>query len=308
MLLLHVFNFHGEQLAVLKSGLQCIAGVLCMHVGLDDLVVVHHHHAVADGLQEQAQLQGVLLDLRVTAHDKLGAVGKVDLAVEFRGHVPEEFRGLLGLFLFGEAAFQHDAAAEHAEHSLENEAQPLAAGVHNPSLFQHRQQVGGVLQSVCGAHAGGVPHLNGIAAQLQGFTAPFGSDSGHGEDSAFRGLHYSLVGLVHAQLQRGHQVFGGDLLLALQALGDAPEQQGQNDAGVAPGAPQHGGSRLFRCLGSVGRVVQLLHFLRRGANGHGHVGAGVAVGHGENVQLVHLLFILGNIVGTGDDRVFQLRT
>ena len=117
--------------------------------------------------KKQPQLQGVLLDLRVTAHHKLGAVGEVDFAVEFRGHVAEELGRLLGLFLGGEAAVQHNAAAEHAEHALKNQAQALAAGVHHPGLFQHGQQLGGFLQSVGGAHAGGVPHLDGVAAQLQ---------------------------------------------------------------------------------------------------------------------------------------------
>ena len=61
VLLLHVLNLHGEQLAVLQRGLQGVAGVLGVYVGLDDFVVVHHHHAVADGLQEEPQVQGVLV-------------------------------------------------------------------------------------------------------------------------------------------------------------------------------------------------------------------------------------------------------
>ena len=255
VLLLHVFNLYGEQLAILQSSLQRVTGIFRVHVGFDDFVVIYHHHAVADGFQEQPQFQRILLDLRVAAHDEFGAVGEVDLTVKLCRHIAEEFGGFLGFFLFREAALQHNAAAEHAEHPLEDQAQALAASIHHAGLFQHGQQVGGILQGVGSAHAYGVPHLDGVTAHFQGFPAPLGSHPGHGEDGALSGLHHGLVGFLNAQFQGGDQVLRGNFLPAFQALGNAPEQQGQNDAGIAPGSPQHGGSSLFSHLGSGGGVV-----------------------------------------------------
>ena len=79
------------------------------------------------------------------------------------------------------------------------------------------------------------------------------------------------------------------LSLSLTALAK-PRKRGQNDAGVAPGAPQQGGG-----VGGGGLahgVGLLLAQLRRGgAEGQAHVGAGVPVGHGEDVQFVDLLLL-----------------
>lgn len=57
-----MFSLYGEQLAILQGGLQSIPGVLRMHVGLDDLFIVHNHHTVADGLQEKAQVKRILFN------------------------------------------------------------------------------------------------------------------------------------------------------------------------------------------------------------------------------------------------------
>ena len=192
MLFLHVLNLDGEQLAILKGGLQRVAGIFCMHMGFDDLVIIHHHHAVANGLQEQPQVQGVLLNLWVPSHHELRAVGEVDLAVELRRHVAEELGGLLGLLLLGEAALQHNAAAEHTEHALED-AGTGPVRRHPPHrLFSARAAALGSPPGVGGAHAHGVPHLDGVAAQLQGFPAPLGGHPGHSEDGALGGFITAL--------------------------------------------------------------------------------------------------------------------
>ena len=55
-----------------------------MYVHLDDLLVIDHNNAVAEGFEEQTQLVRLGGDFRVAADDELRAVGEVDLAVKFR--------------------------------------------------------------------------------------------------------------------------------------------------------------------------------------------------------------------------------
>ena len=266
---------------------------------LNDLLIVHHYNAVADGLQKQPQLQGILLDLRITAHNKFGTIGEGDLAVELGGHIAEKFRRFLGLFLRSKAGFDHHTVPEHAEHALKDQAQPLPAGVHYPGFFQNRQQVGGVFQSFSRAGAGGFPNFYGIGPFLLGFqslSALLGGYPGHGKNGALRGFHHSLISGVHAQLQRMDQLLRADLLFSLQTLGDPPEQQGKNDAGVSSRSPQHGGSGFFGGFPGGSGIGKGFQFLGSGADGHGHIGAGIAVRHRENVQLIYLLFVFCDVI------------
>ena len=117
-----------------------------------------------------------------------------------------------------------------------------------------------------------------------------GGEPGHGKDRALGGLHDRLVGRIHTALQclgPEDAVAGLD---ALQRPADAPEQQAQDYAGVAPGAPEHGRSRTGSGL-LQGGILQLSQIRHGGADGHGHIGARIAVRHGEDVQLVDRLLM-----------------
>ena len=308
VLLLHVLNLHGEQLAVFETGLQGVAGIFGVHMHLDDLFVVRHQHAVANGFQVEPQLHGLLGSVRVPADDELGAVGKVNLAVELSGGAFEELGGLLGPLLLREAGLNDNAAPEDAEHALQNQAEALSARIHHPGPLEHRQQLGSLLQGLRGPHAHRVPHPHGLGGPVvQSVPALLGGHPGHGENGALGGPGYGLIGLLHAQVQSLEKGWSVRPLQVPQALGHAPEQQGEDDPGVAPGPPQHGGGGLFGHLSGGDGLGQGLQGVGRGPDGHGHVGAGVAIRDGENIQVVNLLAVFGDVVGSGNDRVFQLR-
>ena len=85
VLLAHVLYLHLEQGTVGQGLGEHVAGHVGVDVHLDYLVVIHHDHAVAQGLQVAAQ------ELRLLAvlppHDELGAVGESNLAVGKIGEV-----------------------------------------------------------------------------------------------------------------------------------------------------------------------------------------------------------------------------
>ena len=92
--------------------------------------------------------------------------------------------------------------------------------------------------------------------------------------------------------------------MALQPLGQASEEQGENDAGVSPGPPKKGGGGDGHGLiqgGGLG-FAELRH---GGADGHGHIGARVAVGDRENVQVVDGLLLGRDGGGSMENHPFE---
>ena len=143
-----------------------------------------------------------------------------------------------------------------------------------------------------------------VRFRLGGLHRPLGGEAGDGEDGALGRLHHRLVGGGNTLLHSGGKVPGGGGLLALEALGEAPEQQGEDDAGVAPGPPEEGGGGEIRRLGQRSGLG-FPQFRHGGADGHGHVGPGVSVRHGEDVQVVDGLLLSGDGGGPMQDHLLE---
>ena len=251
---------------------------------LKGLVVLADDQAVADGVEifpEGLQV-GVLLEL---ADHKHCVKGEGDIL-----HID----GLEVSFVRGSVAvlpgLGHGQAPDLVQHALEDDQEALAAGVHHPGLFQHRVLVHGVGQRLLPLLNGGLQHaLKGVV--LPGVPGgPGGGQTGDGEDGALGGLHDRLIGGGHAEVQGDRQVPAVHGLLLLDGLGEAPEQQGQNHAGVAPCPPEQGGGGAPGGL-AYGVVLLLPHLGGGGSDGEGHVGAGVSVGDREHVQVVDRLLL-----------------
>ncbi len=202
--------------------------------------------------------------------------------------------GELGLVLGALGGGDDVLTVEHLAHALEDDQDALAAGIHHAGLFQDGQLVGGIVQGPLGGGQHQIPQLGHIG-DLAG-PGLLRGNAGHRQDGALGGLHDGLVGGLHALFQGGDQIIGAGLLLALEGLGEAAEQQAGDDTRVAAGAPQHGRGGG---LGGIGhRAVRAQGFqLPDGcAYGHAHVGAGVAVRHREDVQLVHAGALVVDVV------------
>ena len=131
-------------------------------------------------------------------------------------------------------------------------------------------------------------------------------DARDGEDGALGGLHDGLVGRVDA----GGHGLGEDQGIrraeALELLREAAEEQAQYDAGVAPRAAEHGPGRAVG--GGAEGVEVALGELRGGrAHGEGHIRARVAVGDGEDVELIDELPVLFQRGARREDDVAEQR-
>ena len=287
----HVLDLRGDERAILQSCLQSQSGIVGMDMDLDDLIVVHQNQAVAQGCQISTQFLGVLVVF--TGHDELGAVAEGNISIV---KIRE------GSLLFGRCssciAFGgHDVlASQGRQHGFQSGQPALAAGIHNAGLFQDRVLVDGVSQSdLCFFNGSFVDKFQEVVL-LSGIPCLGSSQAGDGQDGSLCGLHDSLVGCIDAFLQSVCPQNTVTFLFTLQSLGNAPQQEGEDDAGVASGAPQHGRSRGSGCL-LQRRIIQLPQVCGCSVDGHGHIGTRVAVGNGEHVQFVQGL--LGDLNCSG---------
>ena len=276
-----------------------------MDVQVDHVVVFNADHAVAVGLSKSTHLGSA--GTVVLVDEELGAVAVGDV-LHLHQVVGEHTlasigSGQLGLVLGLVAALHDGFTVEHLAHALKDHHDALTAGIHNTSFFQHRQQVGGILQSLLASFQHHVPQCGHVLGRSLG--GLLGGNAGNGQDGALGGLHHSLVGTFHALFQRGNDILDPGSLFAVQRLGEAAEQKAGDNAGVAAGAPQHSGGGSLGSLrhgAVVGQSFQLAH---GGANGHAHVGAGITVRDREDVQFVHAGTLIVDVVCAGDHGVAQ---
>ena len=269
---------------------------------LDDLLIVHHNHAVPDGFQVRPQL-GSVRRIRVFLHDEFSAVGKVDDLVEFP-HSGAEFNLLFFLCLFRRNS--HAAPLEYLQHSLEDQHQALSAGVHYPCLFQHRQHIRGLFQGGLRLLADLLPQDHRVVGGVDAFLCLHAGKPCNRKDGTLGGLHHRLVCGGHAQLQGIGHGLTVRLRHACKPLGNTPEQQREDYAGVAPGTPEQCGRRRIRnlCHGNV--IPHKLQGTERRPHGHGHIGACIPVRNGIYVQFIHRTLFVCNADCRGHHSVLQL--
>ena len=302
---MHILDLEVGQVAVLDGLAQDLAGVGGVNVQVDDIVILNADHAVAVGLCKGAHLGGagtlVLID------EELGAVAVGNVLhlhqVVSKHALTGIFSGQLCLVGGSLTTGNNALAVEHLAHALKDDHDALTACVYNTGFLQHGQQVGGIVQCLLAGSQHHVPqggNIGGIAG-----SSFLGSNAGNGQDSALGGLHHGLVGTLNALLQGSHDIGNVSLFFALQSLGEAAEQQAGDNAGVAARTAQHGRSSSLGSFAHGAAVVQSFQLTHGSAHGHAHVGAGVAIRHGENVQLVHAGTLVVDVVGAGNDGVAQ---
>jgi hypothetical protein len=183
---------------------------------------------------------------------------------------------------------------DHVEQGIDEQHEAGAAGVDHAGLGQHRQELGGVLQGRGRGRRHRVQHLDqpGVTGAVRGV----GGVAGDGEDRALHRAHDGGVGQpAGAEKSVGH-AGGIHGVTAAQAVGQAPQDLGQDDPGVAPGAHERAVYDRLLHAGVVGPLEPGHHRLQ----GQGHVGAGVAVGDRVDVEPVEPLPVPAQQVSVGD--------
>ena len=130
-----------------------------------------------------------------------------------------------------------------------------------------------------------------------------GRQTDDGQDGTFGGRHDRFISGLDTVGQRKDHVPHVDLFFALEAFGQPSEDEGQDDAGIASGAPQHGGGGRLRDLVDSDIVREPFELLAGGGDRHRHIGSRIAVRHREHVECVDRISLVRDIVGRRDHGV-----
>ena len=272
-----------------------------------DLVVgigAHEQLTVAHGTQELKALvlvkRGVGLKeelIAVTELRALPVVISLDLNAT-KGRIAGRASGIKR----GGEILDNGAAAERGGHEvLKEDGKAKGAGVDHAVLLQNGQQIGRAGDGLVGLDDDGIKRVLGrelLLLALVGLGRDIAQDR---EDRALDGLADSLEGNLDGTTEGEGNVGGRNRLVGRdKALGHATKNLRGNNAGVAAGAHQGAmgdGAGDGLHVGVGGKSGELLG--HRGERER-HVGAGVTVGHGEDVELIDLLGLVGN--GSRSDR------
>ena len=293
-----------------------------MDVDLDEFRVHFDGQLIADGLEERLEGGRVLFGGGVSHDQQLDTVDVLERTGGQRFAGSGGDSGPFGLACRGGGRFtaldillflglrvrgvrDDGTVLEHGLHAFEDEEQALSAGVHDTGLLQDRQQFRCLSQCIARA-------FDDVGEDLvKGRFFMFGPVPGTGlgrqtddrQNGTFGGGHDGFVCGLDAVGQREDHIFRIDLFLALEAFGDAPEDEGQDDAGVSAGTPQHGGGGGLRDLVHGDIVRETLQLLAGRSDRHRHIGSRIAVRHREHVERVDRISLVRDIIGRRDHGV-----
>ena len=197
MLQAHIFNFYSYKRAVAHRFVKRRAGVIGMHVDLDDLVIIHQYQAVAQLIEEGPQCFRVFVVF--TGDDKLRAVGEGDIL----GVKVAEVCLLLNLLLLQVGGHLDVLIVDSGHHTFQHQQPALAAGIHHTGLFQHRVLIDRVGKcDLCLVNGGLMDCLEALILfrHLGGLC---GGQAGNRQNCTLGRLHNRLVCGIHAFLQGG---------------------------------------------------------------------------------------------------------
>ena len=295
-----------EDLATVQHVAQHAVRAVGVHVALVVGVGANQKLAVAHG--GKVLQAGSLIEVgAVGVEQELGAVAElrtrpviVDLDVDHVGNV------VLGV-VRGDGGVEVGNLArvtvQGVHEALDEGGKAEGAGVHDAVLLQDGQEVGRAGNGLIGLDDKLVQHVVRGDVGLLELVRLGGDVLEHGEDGAGDGLAHRLEGDLDAVAQGGGDVCGSCVraLGGNQALRHAAQDLAGDDAGVAAGTHEGAvgdGLGDVRHGGGSGQGVDLLD---DGPQRQGHVGAGVAVGHGEHVELVDVLCLVCHDLGGGGE-------
>ena len=275
-----------------------------VHVDLVIGVRAHEQLTVAHGTQELEAL--VLVKRGVGLKEELVAVAKLRALPVVVGLDLNTVEGGVagrasGVKRSGEI-LNHSAAAKGSGNKvLQEDGEAKGTGVDHAVLLEDGQQVGRAGDGLIGLDDDGIERILGrelLLLALVGLGRDIAQDR---EDRALDRLTNSLEGDLDGTAEGEGDVGGRDGLVGRdKALGHATQDLRGDNARVAAGAHEGAvgdGARDGLHVGVGGKRRELLG--HRGERER-HVGAGVAIGYGEDVKLVDLLGLVGN--GSRSDR------
>ena len=115
------------------------------------------------------------------------------------------------------------------------------------------------------------------------FASRLGNGGDDGEHGPFDGIRHRLVGVLPCQIAGTSEVVALTVGLPIEPLGEPLEELREDDAAVPASTHERAGVE-GGCHFGHGRSGQTPQIVNTALHGEVHIRAGVAVGHGENVE------------------------
>jgi len=270
-------------------------------------VDVHAHLVVQAGHDQAAAERGQLL-AQVATVDALGddhALGAeaVRELLRLTGADLREFR-------LRECRHDHHrvvlrAARDVLGHAFHQLDETLRTGIDDVGLAQHLELEFRALEGSARRRDAAVQQRGQVAHAL----APHGlylmrEVGEHREDGALARLAQALARVVGTAAHAVHELVRADAPEVTELVAEAEEELREDRAGVAARAVERGVGDA--CQGLAGVIVGCaLQAAEHGAHGEREVGAGVAVGHREYVDLVQVLLLREQACDAGLQRTVE---
>ena len=298
---LHVVDEHFRNLAALQEVRQHLVGRVGVHVHLELRAFAHAQLAVAHGGQEVQRfvlVEHVGVNQELVAVRVFAAFPVVDLLdLDLRGGVARECQ------LVDKRAF---LAGQRGHKAVDEDGQAVAAGVDHAVFLQHGQKLGRALHG----RVGFLHHVGQRVGRRHLLLARVLSSGGgifqHGEDGAFHRLAHGFERHVLRLGKRRFDGLGVHGVVAGRAFAQAAQNLRRDDAGVAAGAHERAVGDGLADFGTGSADGQLGQVRNDRLKRQRHVRAGVAVGHGEDVQAVDLVLARAEVLAGGRNGVHQV--
>ena len=284
----HVVDFQLVKLAETDAVGQRRTGVGGVDVDAHRLTAADDDSGICDLVEAGAKL----IDLEILpVDDELGAISELVALMGVQEFGVDGDGSGLGRVDYAAHAAQAQVnrrsglAQDMLQRAADNCHYAQAAGVDHAGLFEHGQLLGSEGQGFDGALVGHLPQGDDVPfAGVVGNNRRVRRAPDHRQHRPFTGLADGVVGRVGGGAKGGHGVGGVDFHGAGYAVGKTAQQLRQDDAAVAAGSPEGAGGDGFGHFAGRSGVGVLVHLLDAGAQREQHVGAGVAVGDGEDVE------------------------
>ena len=271
---LHVIDLDALQAAARGARGERHAGVLHVHVHTQRRGVADDEHGLAPRFHESSSKYRAIESRAL--HDVFDAVA-VTLVLD----TAEVHLGRCGRRL------RQRLAADAVEQARQHDGDTLAAGVDDSGLAQARQQIGRALHARLGFldrdREQRVEGERGVGLRRDG-----GGLAHDRQHRALDGLGHRVVGRLRGAAERGAELRGTERIDALEGVGDAAQHLREDDAAVAARAEQR---RVGERLADRARPAGLRQGRVRGAQRKQHVGPGIAIRHGVDVDRVERLAV-----------------
>ena len=281
LLQLPVFDDQLPELTVLEALLDGQSRIIGLQLHADLAVLLLTDYGLSDRLQIFDQAPGRGLVEVLVGHDPEG--GAVEMLEDGLLH------HLLSRRLGGLCLDRSDLPAQKTVvAALQKLDQALAAAVDDAGLLENRQHIGGFGEDLLAvADHLGDKDVKILLALVRELVCLVGNSLGHGQDGSLLGLHDRLVGRLHGPAEGLCHNGDRDLLAVPGHLAESAQKLGQDDAGISPRAPQGPGRDRLADIPHGPRVfIQVLKLSDRRLDGQRHIGAGISVRNGKDIQLI----------------------